>query len=102
MACWEAHSQREYTVDPGAPYHIVALGDLTEEERKTMRPFAKPMMIRANGEIKATDEAQIYVHNLEVDITPLDVLNAAPALLLAAWQPTSKSYFNGWKLARHY
>lgn len=80
--CVKAYYHREYAVDSGASYHLVAHDDLTESESKTIRLLEEPMiMTTANGEIVADSEADIYVHSLEMFITAMVIPSAAPPLI---------------------
>ena len=73
--------EREFTVDSGASMHTVNKKDLTKAELETVRMSKKPTMVMtANSEVLAKEEATVYVRELELFVT-LMLLENTPRVL---------------------
>ena len=73
--------RRELMIDSGASYHIVGKKELTAEERKMIRKLADPIPLStANGPTWATEETDIYVHELDIWVVAV-LLEDSPAVL---------------------
>ena len=61
--------EREYLVDSGATYHCIGNKDLTDKEKKTIRPLEHPVEIyTAKGRTLATHEAMVEVKELGITV----------------------------------
>ena len=63
-------------VDSGASIHMLSKKDLRSDEMDTLRRSRNPTtVVTANGEVQTNEEAQVYVHDLDLFVTvPLFVL----------------------------
>ena len=57
--------ERQYIVDSGASYHLVALGDLTGAERRTIRKGKRKELCTANCDITINQICTFKMHNYE-------------------------------------
>ena len=75
------NEQRELTVDPGASVEMVSKHGLIHEEKRTVRKLKESCtMFTASGSITATEEATVYVRDLDMFMT-VKLLEASPAVL---------------------
>ena len=73
--------EREFVVDSGASMHMVSKKDLTKAELETVRISKNPtMVVTANGEVQAKEEATVYVRELDLFVTVM-FLEETPAVL---------------------
>ena len=72
---------REFTVDSGASLHMLNKNELTSGEKDTIRRSNEPTVITtANGKAESTEEATVYVNDLDVFVTMM-LLEDSPAVL---------------------
>ena len=58
--------EREFVVDSGASIHMLSKKDLRSDEMDTSRRSRIPAtVVRPNGEVQTSEEAQVYVHELD-------------------------------------
>ena len=75
--------EREFVVDAGASMHMVSKKDLNSADLETMRTSRSPTMVMtANGEVLAKEEATVYVKELDLFVTVM-LLEETPAVLSA-------------------
>ena len=73
--------KREFVADSGASMHMVSKKDLNKAELETVRISTNPIMVvTANGEVPAKEEAAVYVRELDLFVT-LMLLENTPAVL---------------------
>ena len=73
--------EREFVVDSGAIMHMVSKKDLDSAELETVRISKNPTMVMtANGEVLAKEEATVYVRELDLFVTVM-LLENTPAVL---------------------
>ena len=73
--------EREFVVDSGASMHMISKKDLSEAEMDTLTKSCSPtIVIPANGEVLAHEEATVYVKELDIFLT-MRVLENTPAVL---------------------
>ena len=62
--------EREFVVDSGASMHMMSKRDLSSEEMDTVKRFRTPtVVLTANGEVHTHEEAQVFVHDLNLFVT---------------------------------
>ena len=58
--------KRTFILDSGASFHLISPSFMTREERKTIQKSSNPIPLStANGTVRATDEAWVYVTELK-------------------------------------
>ena len=73
--------EREFVVDSGASMHMISKKDLNDAEMDTLTKLCSPtIVIIANGEVQAHEEATVYVKELDIFLT-MKVLENTPAVL---------------------
>ena len=73
--------EREFLVDSGALMQVLSNKDLSSEEVETLRrPRIPTSMLTANGEVQTNEEAQVFVHDIDIFVT-VQVLDHTPAVL---------------------
>ena len=73
--------EREFVVDSGASMHMLSKKDLSSDEMDTLRRSRNPTtVVTANGEVQTNEEAQVYVHDLDLFVT-VQLLEDTPAVL---------------------
>ena len=73
--------EREFVVDSGASMHMISKKDLSNAEMDTLTKSCSPaIVIAANGEVQAHEEAIVYVKELGIFLT-MKVLENTPAVL---------------------
>ena len=73
--------EREFVADSGASMHMVSRKDFNKAELETVRiPKNSIMVVTANGEVPAKEEAMVYVRELDLFVT-LMLLENTPAVL---------------------
>ena len=61
--------------------HMVSRKDLRSDELDTLRRSRNPStVVTANGEVQTNEQAQVYVHDLDLFLT-MQVLDDMPAVL---------------------
>ena len=71
--------EREFGVDSGASIFMLSRKDLNFAKMDTVRKFWNPTtMMTANGEVQTSEEAQVYVHDLDLFAT-VQILDDTPA-----------------------
>ena len=64
--------ERMFVVDAGASMHMLSKKDLRSDEMDTLRRSRNPTtVVTANGELQTNEEAQVYVHDLDLFVTVL-------------------------------
>ena len=62
--------EREFVDDSGASMHMMSKQELSSDELDTLRRSRNPtMVITANGEVHTHEEAQVFVHDLNLFVT---------------------------------
>ena len=75
--------ERMFVVDSGASMHMLSKKDLSSDEMGTLRRSRNPTtVVTANGEVQTNEEAQVYVHDLDLFVT-VQLLDETPAVLFA-------------------
>ena len=73
--------EREVVVDSGPSMHVLSKKDLSSDEMETLRRSRSPTtVVTANGEVQTNEEAQVYVHDLDLFVT-VQILEDTPAVL---------------------
>ena len=76
--------QREFVVDSGASMHMMSKNKLSSDELYTLRRSRNPtVVLTANGEVHTNEEAQVYVHDLNLFVTAITRRNASCSI---AWK----------------
>ena len=73
--------EQEFVVDSGASAHMLSKKDSSSAELETLRKSRNhTMVMTANGEVQPNEEAQVYVHDLELfgktPTSPLPLLSS--------------------------
>ena len=72
--------EREIVVDSGASMHMMSKKDLGSDELDTLRRSKNPtVVLTANGEVHTHEEAQVFVHDLNLFVT-MQLLEETPAV----------------------
>ena len=72
---------REFVVDSRASMHMLSKKDLSSDEMETLLRSRSPTtVVTANGEVQTNEEADVYVHDLDLFVT-LQILEETPAVL---------------------
>ena len=70
---------RMFVVDSGASMHMLNKIDLSSDEMDTLRRSRNPTtVVTANGEVETNEEAQVFVHDLDLFVT-VQLLDETPA-----------------------
>ena len=73
--------EKKFNVDSGASVHMVSKMDMSPEELETVNVSRRPTtVITADGSINATEEARVYVKDLDMFVT-VQLLKDTPAVL---------------------
>ena len=73
--------EREFVVDSEASMHMLSKKVLSSAELDTLRKSRNPTtVITANGKVQTSEEAQVYVHDLELFVT-VQIPEVTPAVL---------------------
>ena len=73
--------EREFAVDSGASMHMMCKKELNSGEMDTVKRFRTPkVVLTANGEVQTHEEAQVFVHDLNLFVT-VQLLDQTPAVL---------------------
>ena len=73
--------ERLFVVDSGASMHMLSKKDLRSDEMETLRRSRNPTtVVTANGEVQTNEEAQVYVHDLDLFLT-VEFFEETPAVL---------------------
>ena len=73
--------EREFVVDSGASMHMLSKKDLSSAEMDTLQRSRIPTtVVTANGEVQTNEEAQVYVHDLDLFVA-VQLLDDTPAVL---------------------
>ena len=66
----KSSEEREFVVDSGASLHMMSKTDLSSEEMGTVKRSRNPtVVLTANGEVHTHEEAQVFVHDLNLFVT---------------------------------
>ena len=72
---------REFFVDSGASMHMLSTMDLISADMDTLRRSRIPTtVVTANGEVQTNEEAQVYVHDLDLFVM-VQLLDDTPTVL---------------------
>ena len=75
--------EREFVVDSGSSMHVVSKKDFNRAELETVRISKNPtMLVTANGEVLAREEATVYVRELDLFVTVMLLENTLAVLSL--------------------
>ena len=70
-----------FVVDSGASMHMLRKKDSSSDDMDTLRRSRNPTTVMtANGEVQTNEEAQVYVHDLDLFVT-VQLLENTPAVL---------------------
>ena len=73
--------EREFVVDSGASMHMLSKKDLSSDELDILRRSRNTTVgVTANGEVQTNEEAQVYVHDLDLFVT-VQILEETLAVL---------------------
>ena len=73
--------EKKFNVDSGASVHMMSKMDMSPEELETVNVSRRPTtVITADGSINATEEATVYVKDLDMFVT-VQLLKDTPAVL---------------------
>ena len=73
--------ERMFVFDSGASMHMLSKKDLSSDEMDTFRRSRTPATVAtANGEVQTSEEAQVYVYDLDLFVT-VQLLDETPAVL---------------------
>ena len=73
--------ERMFVVDTGASVHMLSKKGLRSDEMDTLRRSRNPFtVVTANGEVQTNEEAQVYVHDLDLFVT-VQLLEETQAVL---------------------
>ena len=73
--------ERMFVVDSGASMHTLSKKDLSSDGMDTLRRSrTTSTVVTANGEVQTNEEAQVYVHDVDVFVT-VQLLDETPAVL---------------------
>ena len=88
---------RMFVDDSGASMHMLSRKDLSSDELDTLRRSRNPTtMVTANGEVQTNEEAQEYVHDLDLFVT-VQLLDETPAVLSLGNLCSEHGYSYEWK-----
>ena len=72
--------ERMFVVDSGASMHMLSKKDLSSDAMDTLRRSRNPTtVVTANGEVQTNEEAQVYVHDIDLFVT-VQLLEETPAV----------------------
>ena len=72
--------ERMFVIDSGASKHMLSKKDSSSDEMDTLRRSRNPTTaVTANGEVQTNEEAQVYVHDLDLFVT-VQFLEETPAV----------------------
>ena len=92
----EREREREFSVDSGASMHMVSKKDLNRAELETVRISKSPTMVMtANGEVLAKEEATVYVRELDLFVTVM-LLDNTPTVLSLGRLCEDHGYTHHW------
>ena len=78
----KSSEELEFVVDSGASLHMMSKKDLSSEEMGTVKRSRNPtVVLTANGEVHTHEEAQVFVHDLNLFVT-VQFLERRPRILL--------------------
>ena len=81
MLVSKTQKERKFVVDSGASMHKLNKKDLRSDEMDTLRRSRNPTtVVAANGEVQTNEEAQVYVHDLDLFVA-VQLLEETPAVL---------------------
>ena len=97
--------ERDFVVDSGASTHMISKKDLNDAEMDTLTKSCSPtIVITANGELQAHQEATVSVKELDISLK-MKVLENTPAVLslgqLCDENGYSHEWINGQKTRSH-
>ena len=80
VASTKEPEEREFVVDSGASMHVVSKSDLNQAELETVVTSRSPTTMTANGEVRTTEEATVYVKQLDLFVKVM-LLEETPTVL---------------------
>ena len=73
--------ERMFVIDSGASMHMLSKKDLSSDEKDTLRRSRNPVtVLTAICEVQVNEDAQVYVHDLDLFVT-MQLLDETPAIL---------------------
>ena len=88
-------------VNLGASMHMLSKKDLSSQELDTLRRSRNPFTVMtASGEVQTNEEAQVYVHNLDLFVT-VQLLDETPPVLSLGKLCSEHKYSYEWKKRRN-
>ena len=73
--------EREFVVDSGASMRMLSKKVLSSDEMENLRRSRNPTtVVTASGEMQTNEEAQVYVHDLDLVVT-VQILDDTPAVI---------------------
>ena len=88
--------EREFVFDPGASVHMMSKKRISSEEMDTVKRSRTPtVVLTASAEVHANEEAQVYVHDLNLFGT-VQLLEETLALLSLGKLCEDHGYSNEW------
>ena len=73
--------EQEFVFDSGVSMHMLSKKDLSLEELETLRRSRTPTtVVTAKGEVQTNEEAQVYVHDLDLFVM-VQILDDTSAVL---------------------
>ena len=92
--------ERMFVIDSGASMHMLSKSDSSSDELDTLRRSRTPVTVKtANGEVQTTQEAQVYVHDLDLFVR-VQLLDNTPAVLSLAKLCEEHGYSYEWITSR--
>ena len=81
----------------GSSVHMLSKKDLSSDELATLRRSRNPTTVMtANGEVQTNEDAQVYVHDLDLFVT-VQLLENTPAVLSLGKLCSEHGYSYEWK-----
>ena len=88
--------EREFVEDSGASMHMLSIKDLNSDEMDTLRRSRNPTtVVTAIGEVQTNEEAQVYVHDLDLFVK-VHILDDTLAVLSLRKFCEKHGYTCGW------
>ena len=88
--------ERAFVVDSGASMHMTSKKVLSSDEMETLRRSRiTTTVVPANGEVQTNEEAQVYVHGLDLFVT-VQLLDDTPAVLSLGKLCEEHGYIHEW------
>ena len=90
------YENREFNVDSGASLQMMSKNELTSGEKETIRRSKEPTVITtARGAAESTEEATVYVNNLDVFVTMMHLKDSLAVLSLGSLCESTELLLDG-------